>query len=54
MQLHCNDVKGNPFCVYGDAAYPLHEYLHIFQGARLNDQQKRINTAMSSVKTSAE
>ena len=53
MQLHCNNANGNPF-VYGDAAYPLHEYLHIFQGARLNDQQKRINTAMSSVKTSAE
>ena len=35
--------------MYGDTAYPLHEYLQIFQGARLNDQQK-----MSSVKTSAE
>ena len=40
MQLHCNNANGNPL-KYGDAAYPLHEYLQIFQGARLNDQQKK-------------
>ena len=39
MQLHCNDANGHPFCVYGDAAYPLRAHLQKpFQGARLNDQ----------------
>ena len=42
MQLHCNDVNGNPFCVYGDAAYPLRAHLQKpFQGARLNDQHRK-------------
>ena len=55
MQLHCNDANGHPFCVYGDAAYPLCAYLQKpFQGARPNDQQKEFNTAMSSVGTSVE
>ena len=55
MQLHCNDANGHPFCVYGDAAYPLraHSQKH-FQGVRLNDQQKEFNTAMSSVRASVE
>ena len=53
MQLHCNDANGHPFCVYGDAAYPLRAYLQKpFQDARLNDQPKEFNTAMSSVWTS--
>ena len=55
MQLHCNDANGYPFCGYGNAAYPLRAHLQKpFQGARLNDQQKEFNTAMSSVRTSVE
>ena len=55
MQLHCNDANGYPFCVYENAAYPLRAHLQKpFQGARLNDQQKEFNTAMSSVRTSVE
>ena len=49
MQLHCNDANGHPFCVSGDAAYPLRAHLQKpFQGARFNDQQKEFNTAMNS------
>ena len=55
MQLHCNDANGCPFCVYGDAVYPLHAHLlKSFQGLRLKDQQQKFNAAMSSVKTSVE
>ena len=55
MQLHCNDANGHPFCVYGDAAYPLRENLQKpFQGAKLNDQHKEFNTAMGSVRISVE
>ena len=55
MQPHCNDANGHPFCVYGVAAYPLRVHLlKPFQGARLKDQQKEFNTAISSVKTSVE
>ena len=55
MQLHCNDANGHPFYVYGDVAYPLGAHLQKpFQGARLNDQQKEFNSAMSSVRTSVE
>ena len=55
MLLHCNDANGHPSCVYGDAAYPLRAHLQKpFQGARLNGQQKEFDTAMSSVRTSAE
>ena len=50
MQLHCNDANEHPFCVYGNAAYPLRAHLQKpFHGTRLNDQQKEFNTAMSSV-----
>ena len=50
MQLHCNDANEHPFCVYGNAAYPLRAHLQKpFHGASLNDQQKEFNAAMSSV-----
>ena len=50
MQLHCNDANEHPFCVYGNAAYPLRAHLQKpFHGASLNDQQKEFNTAMSSI-----
>ena len=53
MQLHCNDANGHNFCVHGDAAYPLRAKLQKpSHGARLNDQQKEFNTAMSSVRIS--
>ena len=31
---HCNNANGKPFCVYGDAAYPLHECLQNFSGCQ--------------------
>ena len=47
--------KNNPLCIYGHPAYPLSVYLQApFRGASLTQDQKRFNTAMSSVRTSVE
>ena len=41
--------------IYGDPAYPISIHLQApFRGARLTDEQKRYNKAMSSVRISVE
>ena len=45
--------NNNYLCIYGDPAYPLSVHLQgPFLGVNLAQDQKRFNTAMSSVQTS--
>ena len=45
----------NPLCIYGDPASPHSVHLQApFRGANLTQDQKRFNTAMSSVRTRLE
>ena len=46
---------GNPLCIYGDPAYPLHVHLQApFKGAALTDDQKAYNKSMSKARVSVE
>ena len=56
VQLQQHACFGNRLLsIYGDPAYPLSIDLQApFRGAHITDEQKRYNTAMSSVKVSVE
>ena len=55
MTQHCVLQNGNPLCIYGDPAYPLHTHLQRkFQGANITPQQQQWNTDMNKVRTSVE
>ena len=47
LQLHAYTPNGEPLCIYGDPAYPLHVHLQApYQGNCLTKLQKGYNTAM--------
>jgi len=53
QQFAWND--GNPLCVYGDMAYPLSVHLQKpYANARLNEDQRNYNKAMSKLRISVE
>ena len=55
LQQYSHDVNGNILCLYGDAGYPLRQYLQApFGGANLTRQEEEFNTAMSKVRVSVE
>ena len=55
LQLHAYTPNGEPLCIYGDPAYPLHVHLQApYQVNRLTNLQKGYNTAMSNVRVSVE
>ena len=55
LQRHCNSEDGEPFCIYGDPAYPERVYLQTpYKHNNLTDQEKAFNKAMSKVRVSVE
>ena len=49
------NINGDPLCIYGDPAYPHSPQLQgPFKGARLTQNEKDWNSAMSSVRVSVE
>ena len=49
------NINGDPLCIYGDPAYPHRPQLQgPFKGARLTQNEKDWNSAMSSVRVSVE
>ena len=55
LEEHMNDGNGNPYCLYGDPAYPLRPHLMApFRGVAPNSDQFKFNTSMSHVRTSVE
>ena len=55
LQQFANGPNGRPLCVYGDPAYPLRVHLQGgFKGARITQQEKDWNKAMSEVRVTVE
>ena len=55
LQQYSHDTNGRPLCIYGDPAYPLRIHLQApFKGARLTQDQKDFNQAMSKVRVCVE
>ena len=55
LQQCSHDTNGRPLCIYGDPAYPLRIHLQArFKGARLTQDQKDFNQAMSKVRVCVE
>ena len=55
LEHHSFSPTGNPMCIYGDPAYPLHTYLQApFRNAPLTAQMEDFNKSMSSVCSSVE
>ena len=55
LEQHAISPNGEPFCVYGDPAYPLRIQLQRpFKNAVLTPQMKNFNAAMSKVRISVE
>ncbi|CAL8106332.1 unnamed protein product [Orchesella dallaii] len=49
------DENGNPFCIYGDPAYPLRRQLICpFKGSRLTQQEQLFNKRMSTNRIAVE
>lgn len=48
-------INGEPYCVYGDPAYPLNPHLQTpFRGANITPNMVQYNKAMSQVRVSVE
>lgn len=55
LEQHAMSPTCEPFCLYGDAAYPLRVHLQgPFKGAALTNEMKNFNTAMSGLRVSVE
>ena len=55
LQQYSYDVNGNPLCIYGDPAYPLHVHLQgPFKGAGRTPREKMFKTSMSRVRVVVE
>ena len=55
LQMFANTPAGNPFCLYGDTAYPLRMHLQTpFRNPALTPQMMDFNRSMSSVRESVE
>ena len=55
LQQYSYDVNGNPLCIHGEPAYPLHVHLQgPFKGAGLTPREKMFNTSMSRVRVVVE
>ena len=55
LEHHSFSPTGNPMCIYGHPAYPLHTYLQApFRNALLTAQMEDFNKSMSSVRSSVE
>ena len=55
LQAFANSLFGNPYCIYGDPAYPLRIHLQApFRNRVLTPQMMDFNRSMSSVRGSVE
>ena len=55
LQQYSHNQNGNVLCIYGDAAYPLRQYMQApFGGANLTPQEHAFNRSMSQVRVSVE
>ena len=55
LQAFANSPLGNPYCIYGDPAYPLRVHLQApFRNRALTPQMMDFNQSMSSVRESVE
>ena len=55
LQAFANSPLGNPYCIYGDPAYPLTVHLQDpFRNRALTPQMMDFNQSMSSVRESVE
>ena len=55
LQQFAFSHAGQPFCVYGDPAYPLRVHLQCpFRHGVLTDEMKAYNASMSAVRSSVE
>ena len=55
LEQNAYSPHGDPMCIYGDPAYPLHVHLQApFRNAALTAEMEEFNKSMSSVRSSVE